>query len=337
MMRPRRLAISLLFGEAPRAARLACLLVGLAAGCGGTVSDGGASAATVPIDQFPARFADAWCDNVASCCSAAQWNFDLSSCKRAAALTLGTAIVASAVDNPNIEYDPNAAASCLAAIASATRGCEVDGANTALAASCSEMLLGKLAPGAVCKSDQECAPVSGEAVHCSGLMDSDGVISGSGVCVALAPPQHGKTGDSCLDTCYQASCITGDSANSSLLPCFVSDGLACHAPDLTCQPLAKLGESCSTGECVSGAFCDSGVCAAQRDSGPCNVGDDTCARNSFCNETGQCELKHPTGSSCTADEACQINHCVLPGGGTGLGTCSPNSLANDKACSGDLE
>ena len=303
----------------------------------GTGSDGAASAAPVPIDQFPARFADAWCDNVGTCCSAAQWSFDLSSCKRAAALTLGTAMVANAVDNPNVEYDATAAGRCLAAIASAARGCEVDGANMALATSCVEMVVGNLAPGAVCKSDQECALVSGQQVRCSGLMDSDGVISGSGVCVALAPPQHGKAGDSCLDTCYHASCITGGSANANVLPCFVSDGLGCHAPDHTCQPLAKLGESCSTDECVSGAFCDSGVCAAQRDSGPCHVGDDTCTPNSFCNDTEQCELKHPAGSSCTADEACQINNCVFPAGGTGLGTCGPNSLANDKACSGDLE
>ena len=162
------------------------------------------------------------------------------------------------------------------------------------------------------------------------------MISGSGVCSARpAPPAHGKAGDSCLDTCYPDTCTGGDPAGPGALACFVSDGLACHAPDLTCQPLPKIGESCVTGGCVTGAFCDSGTCAAQRDAGPCQAGDQTCAPTSFCNDTGQCQLKLPDGSPCSADDWCQIKQCVYPESGS-HGVCTANSLANDKACSGGL-
>ena len=321
------------------AAPSALLLLGLIAACGGTVtsSDGAMTAADpVPIAQFPARFADAWCDNVGSCCRAGSWSFDLASCKQSAALTLGTALIAVAVDNPNADYDAKAAGSCLEGLANVVRGCDAQVAEPTLDSTCSAIVIGQLALGATCKSNQECAQPGGQGVSCSGLTVDDGQTSGSGVCAArAADPAHGKAGDQCTDTCDGDTCIVADSTRPDALPCFTSDGLYCHTPDFTCQPQAKLGESCSAHGCVSGAFCASGVCAAQRDTGPCEVGDDTCSPKSFCNE-GQCELKRADGSPCSGGDWCQINQCVYPEVSTGQGTCSANSLANDKACSGAL-
>ena len=327
----------------------ALLLV--AASCGGTASkpDGasagsaGASAdpvaVPVPLEQFPALFADAWCDNVGTCCSAGSWSFDLATCKVNAAGSLGTTL---STVPPNGVYDPEAAGACLQAVASVARGCDAT-AERVVDAACRALIIGTLPPGEACVSNKECSSAAGPSI-CSGLAYENGFPSGTGVCAA-APDYstpHGQLGDECVSTCQGTAqnpggCIASDSRRPNAVPCFTSDGLYCPGVGLTCQPSRQVGESCTLHDCVAGAFCDAGTCAAQRSSGPCEAWIDACSPDSFCN-AGQCELKRSNGSLCRSNEWCQVEQCVRPEVRTGddSGICSTNSLANGKACTGAL-
>jgi hypothetical protein len=242
------------------------------------------------------------------------------------------------VSNPNVLYDANAAGTCLQTVAQFARGCDAT-AEQGVDSTCRKLLVGTLPRGSACTSTQECAPDAGTASFCSGLFYDDRVVSGTGECAAMTDPSvtHGQAGDECVDTCdgtTPGGCIIADNSHPNAVPCFMSDGLYCPGAGLTCQPLLQLGQSCSRRSCIVGAFCDSGTCALQRSSGPCQRGADNCSSDSFCN-AGQCELKRPLGSSCQSPEWCQVNQCV-PGQTDNSATCGTNSLANDKACTGNL-
>jgi len=333
----------------PRVSFVALLLV--VASCGGTLSpsDGGPggsagapvveSSEPVPLEQFPARFADAWCDNVGGCCSAGNWSFELATCKANAAGTMGARLVAVP---PNGVYDPDAAGACLYAVASAARGCDAT-AEHLVEDACRALIVGTLPLGADCTSNQECVSAEEPSI-CSGLKYENGFPSGTGVCAVktVFSIPHGQLGDECLDTCqgsaeHALGCIASDSRRPNAVPCFTSDGLYCPGAGLTCQPSRQVGQSCTMHDCVAGAFCDAGTCAPQRSSGPCEAWIDACSSDSFCN-AGQCERKRPIGRSCQSSEWCEVNQCVRPElrTGDGSGTCSTNSLANGKACTGAL-
>lgn len=318
------------------------------AAAGGPAAGGSAGAPDpepVPIEEFSAHFADAWCDNVGSCCSAGNWSFDLDSCKFYAAATLGNALIAAPLANPDVvHYDAAAAGKCLQTIASIAHGCDAS-AEHALDAACRPIAVGTLALGDVCSLNEECAAVEGARVTCLGLHTSDGVVSGSGVCTSASDSQtpHGNMGDECVGTVdftadHYVPGIVGDNRYPNAVPCFITDGLYCPAPGMTCQPLRELGQSCTPYSCVSGAFCDAGTCAARRSSGSCGPVDFPCSADSFCNSE-QCELKRPLGAACKGDTWCQVKQCVYPetSNADNSGTCSSNSLANEKACTGELD
>ena len=329
-------------GVSLRVASSALLLLTLAAGCGG--SSAAPAADPVPIDQFAARFAEAWCTNVGPCCMAAAWSFELASCKRAAEQGYGASLVAPAINVPStVRYDAHAAGACLQAVASLAHSCDATGGHS-VDVSCRALLVGTQPPGAACTVTAECAASDSGKVHCTGASTEAGSSGSPGVCEVeqAVVVTHGKQGGQCLGTCTLGGpCITSASNEPSALPCFTSDNLYCQMPRLTCQPLGQVGQGCSAGACVAGAFCDSGTCAAQRESGPCQVGGDTCSATSFCNSgSGNCEPKRANGSPCQEGSWCQMNQCVYPEpNGSGVsapGTCSSNSLANGKACSGGL-
>jgi hypothetical protein len=127
------------------------------------------------------------------------------------------------------------------------------------------------------------------------------------------------------------------------------------SPTEICVPLSVIGEACfGTGTCVSGAFCDDGLCAAQRDVGPCGtvvaggqvaVDPNACTNNSFCDVlTANCTPKKDDGAPCSQSDSCQ-GFCRSAGdvGGAGAAngaanqaTCAKRTVPSQHACAGEF-
>ena len=120
--------------------------------------------------------------------------------------------------------------------------------------------------------------------------------------------------------------------------CDTTDGLGCVSGDgpSTCQPLAKVGESCTGNSqiCVLDAYCnhDTGLCEAQRRSGPCDQQTPVCSADSLCDfESLQCVPRPKVaGDSCSKDAECGIGSLCGSGG-----HCRSRVTAN--ACSMPLD
>jgi hypothetical protein len=132
-------------------------------------------------------------------------------------------------------------------------------------------------------------------------------------------------------------------------------GSAICSPDDICVPLSVIGEACpGTETCVPGAFCDDGVCAAQRDTGPCGtvlaggqtaVDRNACTSNSFCDAlTANCTPKKADGAPCSQIDSC-LSVCRMErkAGGTGAtsgaanqATCAKRTFPSEPACAGDF-
>jgi hypothetical protein len=115
--------------------------------------------------------------------------------------------------------------------------------------------------------------------------------------------------------------------------CYLSDGLYCSQTQ-ACTPFAKVGEACTEGGCVSGSYCNAGVCATQIDSGSCADAPDACSAKSYC-DLGQCFAKKQDHFGCRADQECASGVCAQsPSAGVTQSTCGAPSLATPANCSG---
>lgn len=190
-----------------------------AAACGGSDSD------PISLEDLPARYAAAACEQIFDCCDATEQAFQFASydppptnqaeCEVAfAARYREIAIDEAALAAGRLGYDGAAAAECIAAIEGLTCG------GTTGTDACQRIFVGQVAVGATCEDDDECA---GEA-WCQGGLDE---------CVALPP----------IGAACDISCMTG-------AYCDFSIGTG------TCVALKSNGTACSLGgECQSG-YCD---------------------------------------------------------------------------------
>jgi hypothetical protein len=227
-----------------------------------------------PPTTFIARLAVALCEDVAPCCARAHFAHAPAACAAREQLYLQNHFRLG--PGPRVVYDPNAESSCLQAVAACVRQCE------------GPELLGELdgVPSlAICSQVLQGTQAVGEPcdtwADCNTSVSTGYVTCQGGVCVYVAPP-----GALPPSNTLQA----GD-------PCTVSQNL----------------ELCAS-ECSPGTYCDiTGVCEAQRESGPCtDLCDESCTSASYCDYVNQiCAPKTPEGGACTIWDACQGDniHC----------------------------
>ncbi|HEX7451155.1 MAG TPA: hypothetical protein VF294_02680, partial [Polyangiaceae bacterium] len=111
----------------------------------------------------------------------------------------------------------------------------------------------------------------------------------------------------------------------------------CSSQTQVCTPLAQVGKACELGGCVTGAFCDAGTCAAQRDSGSCSDGPEACSAHSYCEfTTGQCTPKKAAGAVCNESSDCLSDDCSASASATGQSTCAVSGAASLMSCAGNL-
>jgi hypothetical protein len=91
--------------------------------------------------------------------------------------------------------------------------------------------------------------------------------------------------------------------------------------------MPSIGEACSTAFCAGEAFCDQGICAPKRTSGPCSPLIESCAATAYCDAWGECQLRKPRGEACISGMECQATDICE-------GTCRMWILASAQVCSG---
>lgn len=305
-----------------------CALGVLGGGCSG--SDDGVTPVT--LDKYPQEFANALCDTVAPCCKAASVPYVESTCKSAASDQWAQVIAQSSAAHTT--YDPDAAGRCIAAIKKVLASCtETPGDGTAV---CDKVFLGTIAVGGACTTSKDCV----SPAICARDFNNPS-LNAAGVCAA--PPSsaaHAHEGEACSGNCFtlsNSSSVECENFGTSGGPtvagsCYVSDGLFCNDTQ-TCAKFAKIGETCSTGGCVDGAYCNAGVCAAQIDSGSCAQAQDACSAKSYC-DLGQCFAKKQDHFGCAQSEECASGICAPPSTGSGQGTCGAPSIGTPQFCSG---
>lgn len=260
-------------------------------GTGGSGTSGSGTTATglvegepIALEDYPDAIASLLCEWITPCCSETGLPVVESECLTVMSQVFGEDVVNA--DPANYTYDPALAGDCVAAGRGfyAQLGCDLGAADPeegdALDAQCERIFTGKLAPGAVCTSNIECAAAEGEDSSCD-----DSIFSDSPRCVV---EWRAKQGDDCYWTCTEgADQSTSCSGGASDVPdrqgqCFTNDGLYCA--DGVCVASSELGEPCTSGE-----QCAEGYCSAS---------------------TQECTAAGPEDAPCAADDQCQVGlHC----------------------------
>ena len=311
-----------------------CALGALGGGCSG--SDGGAATVgPVSLDQYPQAFANALCDTIVPCCKAANLTYTESACKSAATDEWTQSIAQSS--GAHTRYDADAAGRCIAAIKNEVATCkQTTEAGDATLAACSSVFVGMIAVGGACTSSADCvAPASCQSDPNATNFNAAGVCTAPGAGVGAS---HAPAGAPCISSCDDTAGGQGFCQNFSPAAggvCYASDGLFCAFETQVCAAFGKLGEVCSVQErgCVSGAYCNAGTCAAQIDSGPCDMAQDACSPKSYC-DLGQCFAKKQDHFGCTADGECASGICARATANATQGICGVPSLATPEICSG---
>jgi hypothetical protein len=303
---------------------LAALGIASFGACGS--SEGGPS---VPIEDLPRLIADAVCTNIGPCCTQAGFPHDAAQCHATYERLLQSEFDIERMQ-PNRAYDAAAARVCVDAYTAVSRACT--GAPRSISAPCGRIFVGTLPVGQACFGGDECVP--GSTCHPTGTSTQRQCTDWNAV--------RGKLGQSCLFTCTEVEededgtdCSGGGGAgggggqgSSAPVNCFTNDGLYCeHANG--CAKMLSIGEACSTGAfCAGEAFCDQGICAAKRTSGPCGP-IDSCAATAYCSADGQCQLRKARGEACTSNGECPTTDLCD-------GSCRQRNVASPQLCSGKI-
>jgi hypothetical protein len=302
---------------------LAALGVACFAACGS--SDGGPP---VPLEDLPRLIADAVCNNIGPCCAQGSFPYDAAQCHATMERSLQREFEVARIQ-PNRTYDAAAARACVDANAAIARAC-TEGPES-LSAPCRRIFVGILSVGQACVGGGECVP--GSTCHPTGDGTKRQCTDWNAV--------RGKLGQSCFSTCTEvededgANCSGaggagggGGQGGSVPVRCFTNDGLYCDSVN-GCATTPAIGEACSTDAfCAGEAFCDQGICAEKRTSGPCGL-IDSCAATAYCAADGQCQLRKATGETCTSDSACPKREVCD-------GTCRLPTIASTELCSGRI-
>jgi hypothetical protein len=265
----------------------------------------------VAKNDFAEQYAAAICDELAPCCASAALAYDAAGCRRHV-----TEALAPKLSDPALVYDPAAAAACVLAAEDGSRSCFEEGAYAYVAA-CARVLTGTLVEGAACTAASQCAvPLRGGHAACD-----------AGKCVVV---KAGYEGDPCAFTCTKVGggerCWSTTASVSPDAPiCFTGTGLFCL--DGRCAPLARIGDPCTSGGCLDGAFCGpDGRCAPRGAVGAACASDDACAIATYCRDQACAELERD-GASCTSGNACKSGHCAA-------GLCGASTSITAATCGG---
>jgi hypothetical protein len=241
--------------------------------------------------------------------------------------------VAAAVTAGRLTYAESQARGCASALAAAT--CDQVLAETFGSAPCAGALLGGVAAGGSCDSDEECATSTvcgpsgcgptcetryANGAYCSGDdACASGFCDSSNLC-APAPTNVGLLGGPCHN--YSPKCGAGlfcdavvcatkgalsaacaDSSHDQWLDPPCQAGLACASASHTCQAMAPSGASCAVLGCGEGAVCSGLVCEELP-----HLPGDTCDLLmfdlGFCYGGLYCDAPYPDGK-------CQIGTATL--------------------------
>jgi hypothetical protein len=308
-----------------------CALALLAGACSGK-NTSTSSGAAVPLGQFATQFGTTYCDMLEPCCSSASLAYDPAIYKQTAI----TYFQDYATENSSKTYDAAAAGRCLGAVEDALRNCgKFEDDTTGVA--CASIFVGTVALGGACKDETDCA----NGASCAANPNDP---SGGDVCRAQPGTTHAKAGEACSADCVSLNGVTecgssGSPSGGSAGPagiCYAADGLHCSSQTQVCTALAQLGQACEPEGCVTGAFCDAGSCAAQRDSGSCSAAPDACSAKSYCDFTSdQCTAKKAAGAVCNQSGDCLSDECTGDGS-LAQATCAASGAATAKTCAGNL-
>ena len=293
----------------------------------GACDSGGDSGPPVPLDDLPRLWAEALCGNIGPCCQEAGYPFDPGQCHATAEAQMRQSLAV--YSTLNVTYSASAARSCVDSYAQAARACtNTDEVNT----SCSTVFTGTLPEGAVCTQSAECTTRSCPSVPDGGVRQC---TTGSGTRI------HAKLGETCGWTCTTNGNTTSCSGtgNSSAPSCYTNEGLYCDAARV-CASVPMLGQACTANApCAGDAFCEGGVCVAQRTTGSCATTSNACASSAFCDTaTRQCLPRKSSGETCTSTRECQTSdQCSRPisaDAGSTTGTCRRRTIASQSLCAG---
>jgi MYXO-CTERM domain-containing protein len=205
------------------------------------------SVPAVPLDQFPGRYAQAFCAQNFKCCSATdigQHTMQQCTDDTATGLSLIGTLISDGQTRNRVSYDAAKMGMCVAAVAQLSCDDWKKGFTlwTNQPDACKAAVAPKVAVGAACQQDIECT-----TAHCEGV-DSSATPLVDGRCTILLAAA--------------ASCAGG-------LSC--ADGLYCGETSQKCVARKAAGQSCiSDDECMNTCNLVSGLCSAYAG---CAVGD----------------------------------------------------------------
>jgi hypothetical protein len=247
------------------------------------------SGASLPLSGLEAKGLQANCEYGAKC-----GDFpDVETCKTSAS-PASLAQMTASVNAGRVQYDANAAATCLNDVASMGCNRADQGGNGPL--SCANMFKGLVAGGGACYVDQDCASGTCDTSSCSAT-----VTCCAGTC-RNAPPVSNPVpvgGDClgvnavCVDGTYCRHLTTGDTCTTG-----IALGRKCDPSGVSCANYATCLSSSSTlgGTCTlppaEGDACDRSI-------NPCNSSLDYCD-----SATSKCVRKIAPGQPCPNGDGC---------------------------------
>lgn len=286
--------------------------------CGGTSNSGGTpnqpgAGPSAPVS--PAQVADvqsfvsALCAEFATCCKAEGLPSDGLVCR-----ALYGAFI------PAASYNSQAGAACLSEVRAAQDKCTGNPMGTP---SCSRISSGGgiRKPGETCEQDSDCAPADAGEVECAFSFANNAQTR---QCQIQLPGTVGSK--PCVGTRDGNTTFSfgaGDTIPTTGYICDVANGLTCNSTTLECQPLAAVGERCtsSTYACVKTAYCDFQMnsCRLFKAIGATCSDHSECGPESYCaSGTKTCTARRANGQACTVNSECLSEDCTN-------GLCAPNA------------
>jgi hypothetical protein len=246
--------------------------------------------ASISVDDFPHRFATAYCEGIAACCQASNVPYNEGDCLSNSEAHMRDLISDRARDGKF--YDGTAAGECIRAYADALATCAPYGTRS-LMNSCSRSLFRGTVPlNGTCMFDSQCEQDCKQARICheNTCRPTAFSITGKGIRAQLGEP----CSTSCAHDGRCSSSFSDLGAASGI--CWSIDGLECL--NAVCVPVPELGEACRN-NCASGAFCDEATsrCLQPRAEGA------ACKSNREC-LTGVC-----SAMKCAGDEIAHLQAC----------------------------
>jgi hypothetical protein len=291
---------------------------GLTAADGGMPATGGsqpescrtltAKCSSAPSSEAAQAFGTEYCALVEPCCASQGLTSQCSGTLLGAALGL--------------DFDPAAAATCLAALHARQAGPDFCGGlatvhpswnnDSAVIPECLTVFkapaqpgVGTAEPGAACHEDTDCAP--GPTGHSGCVFDifrTGAANDGSEICTGIS----GRSSDPCVGTFAGGGYSGNGGGPSNGFFCDRSQGVICDSATQLCVPGPGLGDHCESSLDCDGVvtYCNFNVsvqaCAPRLTAGQTCAGSDAseCVDGTYCHPTThQCTPQHGFGAACS--------------------------------------